>query len=164
MEWKELLVLPAFIVSLFSFLVSGWTAVQLGRIDFERRRQDLLSRVHSFHVLRDERIDAWQRMVSRLDVLEPTSVDGHLKEKWADLRDRLNSTHEALSTGLPDRSEFLAAIETMPNGLFQRVRLEAAIGAEDRILSGFSMTGWEAELAKDRDEVAAMEEAFGSQR
>lgn len=164
MDWKEALTLPAFIISLFAFLVSGWTAIQLGRIDFERRRQDLLSRVCSVKVLQEERADAWARLVLRLDKFDPESGNSHLKERWSQLRDRLEATHGALATGLPDRSEFLGSIENMPNGLFQRVKLEAAIGAEDRILSGFRMAGWDAELAADREDVASIEAAFSSLR
>ena len=164
MDWKDALVLPSFIVSLFAFLVSGWTAVQLGKIEFERRRQELLSRARSLEVLRDERADAWGRLVSRLDALDPEVVDRHLIERWGELKQRLESTQKAIATGLPDRAMFLKSIETMPNGLSQRVSLEAAIGEEDRILASFRMVGWDAEFSRDADAVVSVEAAFATYR
>lgn len=45
---KDLLAFPAFWISLCSFVISAWTANQIGCLDFARRRQDFLTQSARF--------------------------------------------------------------------------------------------------------------------
>jgi len=156
---KDVLALPTFILALCSFVISVWTAYKIGRLDFERRRQDFLTRCADFQSECRAKIYELELLQSRLDPLQnPGSYpfnNEEMREKWEECRERLVLRIDGLSNVIKIDEALVFRVEHLPRGLRWRVEIEELVGGEERnhraILDRhwkLMLSEWEAEVAK----------------
>ena len=160
---RDILVLPTFIVSLISLSLSLWVAYQVGRLDFERRRQELLNSVNAFANEGFSKRYEYETLGKRLMCLPIESIEGALKEDWGALHEKVMERIRRLEKLSENDKAFVTDIENLTNGLLNRVRLEEAIGGRLRAEAEFDAR-WLKVYERDEKDVTELEGRFGRLR
>ena len=158
---KDILVLPSFILAIFSFLVSGWVALQIGRLDFERRRQSFLTTDQTFHTECAAKIYELETLISRLDRFSADvllAVDSVILEDYSNCREAFTLRIDGLTTVIAAGKASHVVIEKLAGGLKDRVDLERLVGGAERNQASIADRIWGQKLVEWAAEVTAIEE------
>ena len=132
----------------------------MGRLDFERRRQELLNRKAAFHfegISKKYELDA---LLERLNAMPIEIAQQELRADWAALYEKFTQTIERIDALSKDNSVIVSMIENFPNGLFNRVHLEKTIGDQQRVEAQYTARWWLKEFESYSVAVSDLEEKF----
>ena len=156
-EFKDILAIPSAVIALTGLSLSLWTAYQVGRLDFERRRQTALGSMNAFEISRASRANELSLLIDRLNSLQSNPEAQGIIIRITEMREKLAATKKAienLDCGLQSKYQ---KTEVMQATLSNRVLLECVIGSYERLVAEATSNGWNKEFESYSEEVKRLE-------
>jgi hypothetical protein len=159
-EIKDMLAIPTLFISLVGLSLSLWTAYQVGRLDFERKRQDLLSKMHAYELECDSREHHLGILAAQVVEWQPENVDFKIMDRVNRLLEKIEETQKFVLSMKSDCAKTIEQIESASPSLSKRVYLEQNIGLLDRMNANINSRGVSLQFEHIANEVSKIDAAL----